>query len=412
MREQYIINLESVKGYLTDLKTEHNFFTSISRKIFSNGYLYNCSDSSIVSMRNKIDILYSNIDNGYKNIDLWLNGYIYDNNNLELSLKNGIVSGLNDHETSIVLNSFVDKNNVNIDESPDVISQIEMAEDYNVNEEESILKFTSLRSAFESGYFDAIVEDIYGSYASEFLEKSSTLADYEDYQKTLDSDVKRLENELNQYIKYSSANSSNMTTAGGGVSGILNGKEEELRNGYKEIQEFNEIIKTRKLTPEELDNLTIIQKKYYLYLTKQSDLMDINKKIVDLRNDLNLLPYRVEADKEEYKEFQNTYSIEDSYNQIMEANTIYRNHENEYDWFALYEYFAVKDVDINEIGVYGETIKLGEKEAKVNADIFYKYASAEEKQMYHYLFNTKGAEEANKYITKLLNRINETAGKD
>jgi hypothetical protein len=42
--------------------------------------------------------------------------YIDENNNLEKSLQNGKLIGINDHETNMVLSKFVDKNKVNIDE--------------------------------------------------------------------------------------------------------------------------------------------------------------------------------------------------------------------------------------------------------------------------------------------------------
>ena len=479
MSENYVIKVDKLKGYQNTLKGEHTNFTNGVRNPFSRGYFYDCSDSAIVTMRNKIVDYMSKIDKGYNNIDSWLDKYMQEFTNVENSLKNGAVRGIYDHDTNMILSKIANKNYVKIEEAIDVIyslkvktNKTERINKYNLDdfkiENFSIDNMIKMVSAVGDGDLDIVLESIYGNRVDEYLEISSNLKYYEEYQKTLDSDVKKLEEELNAYIKYKSVDSSSMTTSGGGVGGLINGKTAEIEKGYKEIKavnslleeknkvyeqfnkiledraskdesikkalnnkeatyedlykvleekaktdnELNDILTKKKEIDSKFDNLTSIQKKYIIYLSKQSELAAVNKKIIDLRNDMNALQYRVISDSDEYKEFQKNYSIEDSYKKIVADKAQYQYHDNDYDWFAYYETYANEGLGLKEAGFDGFSLKIGELEAEVDVDVFYKYTTDEEKQMYHFLFNTKGAEAANKYVTSLLNRINEEAGKD
>ena len=476
MSENYVIKVDKLRGYQNTLKGEHTNFTNGVRNPFSRGYFYDCSDSAIVTMRNKIADYMSKIDKGYNNIDSWLDKYMQEFTNVEYSLKNGTVRGIYDHDTNMILSRIANKNYVKIEESIDVIyslkvktNKTERRKNYDERKKEigdgTFEKILTIISSAANGDIDLVLEDLYGEHADEYLEISSNLNYYEEYQKTLDTEVKRLEEELNGYINNPLESVASLAM-NPGVKALTDYSSK--LEGYKEIkavdelieeknkidEQFNEILKDRASndkdiqavlsnqsatyedlykvlsekaktdsdlnnvltkkteTDEKFNHLTSTQMKYYLYLSKQAELAAVNKKIIDLRNDFDALQYKVIADTDEYKEFQKTYSIEDSYKQIVDAGATYQYHENDYDWFAYYETYANEGLGLKEAGFENQSLKIGELGAEVDVDVFYRRATDKEKQMYHYLFNTKGAAEANKYVTTLLNRINEEEGRE
>ena len=350
MSENYVIKVDKLKGYQNTLKGEYTNFTNGVRNPFLGGYFYDTSDQAIKTMRDNIEAYLNKIDSGYNKIDSWLGKYIEEYTNLENSLKNGRVSGITDHDTNFLLSKIVDKNNVTIKEPTNIIynlkqkdNKTERAAKYDTSKfDRNNLRLDSIGEIFtaiNNGDADIVLDYMYGEHADEYLEISSNLNYYEEYQKTLDSEVKSLEAELNEYIEYKSVSSYGMTISGGGVGGIISGESERIEKGHKEIQavndliaeknkideQFNEILKDRASndkdiqavlsnqsatyedlykvlsekaktdsdlnnvltkkteTDEKFNHLTSTQMKYYLYLSKQAELAAVNKKIIDFR---------------------------------------------------------------------------------------------------------------------------------
>ena len=181
MKDTYVVGIDKLKGYQNALNGEHTSFTNGSRKTFSSGYLFSCSDSSIISMRDKINSYYSNIDKGYNNINKWLDSYIKENTNLENSLTNGSVIGISENGLNMLLNSFVGKKKVNIKLSTDITKK----KNETVTKNSSITPTTtsatvpgensSLEDIFEyaiqkvSKKMDSVIIETYGIYSDDYI---------------------------------------------------------------------------------------------------------------------------------------------------------------------------------------------------------------------------------------------------
>ena len=399
MDEHYIINLEKLKSYSTDLKNEHNYFTNLSRKTISNGYLYNCSDSSIVSMRNKIDTLYSNIDNGYKNINIWLNGYIDENNNLELSLKNGMVSGINDHETNIVLNNFVDKNNVNIAESPDIINKMnnysnviydDRGFELNVSVDDIDVNFQSYLNVLDQ-YYEKY-KDLIPIYGEGVIEVKVYIDIFENNRVSLTEELNTLKSEREAlYREFDKYNFTNRP------AGVTDAQAYEMQSKIRaEIEDYNNKI-------EEQESLLVENN---FYLTK-------------LNTTYKLLPYEKLLNEQSFIDFYNSYDVDKLYE-------IQSNSDKDYDYLNIIEYYFgdidyendSPDVIKQKMKEAEETIKsknldyfkIGFVDNEITALDFYKYTSNEQKMIYHYLLEKEGEESANKYVDLLTDEINKAKG--
>ena len=143
MRESYIVKNDNLKGYYNSFTNERSIYTHGTRKTFSNGYLYSCSDSVITSMKNKLNEKYNAIDKGYQAIDKWLADYIDDFNNIENSLKTGSVIS-NDSSTRAQLQKVQNKNDAKVLNATDIVYNIKNNKQIILNETLEIIKYILL----------------------------------------------------------------------------------------------------------------------------------------------------------------------------------------------------------------------------------------------------------------------------
>ena len=81
-------NISLLDSYYQQFSNEKDKFNSTAYKTFSSSYLTRCNDYNIVKMKNNLEKVYSKINKGYKNIDLWWNSYIDDMKGVENALSN------------------------------------------------------------------------------------------------------------------------------------------------------------------------------------------------------------------------------------------------------------------------------------------------------------------------------------
>ena len=450
MNDFYRIDETTLNNIKEGIMNEHNSFNDYTKNNISTSYLNNCSDSSVTSMKNKINEYSNKIEKGYSSIEKWLNDYISDVNGIE----QGLISGENnikDSELSRKMDSFLKNEIIEIEVSPVLEEFINKKPKYETlplitnknsspsnpyetlpfitgpeEQKNKVELYSAIQTLSETQsdpntnnntvIIDDKITDIVGKmtdelknvYSSEIADRRKPIEAYlktlYEKQETLKASIEELKKDFEPIVNYIVL----------GPQGNYADWENQREKYEKLAEEFKEIEKKVKqnngvFTEEEMAKLTPIQKEYLLYLELNDELLGVNKRISEVEQELERIPYDVLSETEDYKNFANSYSLEKEYDEIMATAGEFENHEADYDWYALYQAYSEYGFDIPD-GI--KDIKIGEINAVVDVKIFDKYATDEEKMMYHYIYKNLGYVAANKYVTTLLPRINEQAGRD
>ena len=87
MRDIYRVDTGVLRTNNENINEEKNNFINYTYKTFLDGYICNSSDSKILQMKNRLTIIYNDIENAYNKITKWFDNYISDVDNLEVSLQ-------------------------------------------------------------------------------------------------------------------------------------------------------------------------------------------------------------------------------------------------------------------------------------------------------------------------------------
>ena len=84
MNTIYKVDFNSLKSKLDELENEYSNFSNVAYKNYLDSYLKTFGGSTLItSMKDSLDSLYSNVNNGYKKIIDWLDNYYTISNNIE-----------------------------------------------------------------------------------------------------------------------------------------------------------------------------------------------------------------------------------------------------------------------------------------------------------------------------------------
>ena len=329
--------------------SEKNNFNNSTYASFSNGYISHCSDPEIQRMKGQLESLYSKINTGYTNIENYWMGFINDSKSLENSLKD-----FSSKCTNPSVNSYISS----------YVSDIP-----------TIAKVDNVFNNQEVTISDSITDG-----GLNFTDVSLSLSDEETYNLTIDylqTNIDELNKELNEYISFSSK--------------FDGGKVTKTAEDEAKIKEFAEQIEDLKLSIFELEYMkNNIQTKRdlipYNDLLNNDDFKDVLSSIsID-----DLSKYTIE-------ELQNNYTGDNSMiDPLLVAEAAKNMYPNKSDYDLTYD-FTILITNIE--GADGITYLDVEK-----------FATTDQKNLYHYLFKTQGKEAAEKYLSLIMDDINKGKG--
>lgn len=94
MNTIYKVDFNSLKSKLDELENEYSNFSNVAYKNYLDSYLKTFGGSTLItSMKDSLDSLYSNVNNGYKKIIDWLDNYYTISNNIENVLAKNLQLG-------------------------------------------------------------------------------------------------------------------------------------------------------------------------------------------------------------------------------------------------------------------------------------------------------------------------------
>ena len=329
--------------------SEKNNFNNSTYASFSNGYISHCSDPEIQRMKGQLESLYSKINTGYTNIENYWMGFINDSKSLENSLKD-----FSSKCTNPSVNSYISS----------YVSDIP-----------TIAKVDNVFNNQEVTISDSITDG-----GLNFTDVSLSLSDEETYNLTIDylqTNIDELNKELNEYISFSSK--------------FDGGKVTKTAEDEAKIKEFAEQIEDLKLSIFELEYM---------------------KNNIQIKRDL--IPYNDLLNNDDFKDVLSSISIDDlSKYTIEELQNNYTGDNSMIDPLLVAE--AAKNMYPNKSDydlTYDFTILITNIEG---ADgITYldveKFATTDQKNLYHYLFKTQGKEAAEKYLSLIMDDINKGKG--
>lgn len=396
MKENYSISINLLNSVKDDFSKEKSKFNdNVNFVLSSSNYLKNCSDSTVSGMYSKIKELYLNTQKGYESISSWLDNYANDAKNIENALSNKKYNIL-DSSTSSVVNSVVQNSMVDVKISSDIVSELNkksskqtlpyiVSKNSSNNDFETLPFITSSSSAPVSSNVTLYSEKIsFSNYKYDDrgyeLNPTEEVIDYEELQRekeqlleSLNSLKSELEAELEEKRKLYGEQAQIMAT---NAPDRRNGKKNSayLEASKKAGEYYNEMIELE-------ESIVLIE-----MTAKQT------------QDELSLIPYAVIMSSTEFKNFVDNYKRSSSY-EIVDA---LETGKNQYDALADYE----------KNGAGGTVIKLteGEYETEIAVEDFSRYATEEEKMVYHYLVATQSVEKANEYLLKLVDNINMMKG--
>ena len=383
MNDTYVINEETLKQILNNMKGEYSGFIYGAQKTFENGYFFECSDSSIVSMRNKLNSYYNTLDNGYRNIIKWLEYYTNDSKNIE----NSLVSGRN----SVTEQATAHEVNKALEHKPSFIEAatdaVDLSKGMNYSSDgifpRTILQITHTTEAANSNLYKAyqnLLNQLYSKRGNLKIdiEKIGFQIDnliYDNWHDATDKDFKAADNIVNELL-----------------------------------------VSPEKFTQIDLNKYNDLQKEYImlsmLKLQKEAQLAELEMYIMNYEKQQGLVFYQYAFfDSEDYKRFVKDFDYEKEYNYYLEhANEIELKDcdKNYYEIIiAKHNYdnthYRQNLARLEDIEVNGE---------RVNPNSIVSYASDEQKMMYLYLLKKERNKElADKFLYLILDDINMAQGK-
>ena len=328
--------------------SEKNNFNNSTYSSFSNGYISSCQDPEIKRMRDQLDGLYKKINSGYTNIENYWIGYINDTKSLENSLKD-----FSSKCTNPSVNSYISS----------YVSDIP-----------TVTKVDNVFNNQEVTISDSITDG-----GLNFTDVSLSLSDEEMYDTVL-GELEATKNELSVELDdlYNEQSSLDLSY-------------DPNDKNYERLQEINEQI--------EKDKNSIFELEYIInYLQTQKDLMPYNELVNndDFKDVLSSININ-DISKYSIEELQNNYTGDNSMiDPLLVAEAAKNMYPNKSDYDLTYD-FTILITNIE--GADGITYLDVEK-----------YASADQKNLYHYIFKTQGKDAATKYLSLIIDDINKAKG--
>ncbi|MBR3116964.1 MAG: hypothetical protein IKF36_03710 [Bacilli bacterium] len=389
MRDYYKIESVLLDDISRNINSEKTSFTQGARKTFSNSYLKTCSDTSIKLMSSHIEELYSKINSGYNSLSTWLTDYTNDAKNVEKGLSSSDYN-VTDFYTNMTLKATLNHKDVDINKSPDVIDGLNNSNKTNY-------------PYIVNGNIDSSYETLPYTIGDDSKEKVAL------YNETVSLSGKKYDErgfEINEVVE---VDYDELISQKQQLLASLNTIEEELKKEEAELiekrSELVEVLKNNSPTRAKPYGNAEYQEASEKYKEYSKQLSEIQATITlvemyakQTQDEIDLAPYSELKDTTEFKNFRDNYNRTEAY----EIKDALETGKNQYD--------ALADYEKNGSGGYVFKLVEGDFETEVTVEDFSRYATEDEKMVYHYLAATKGEQTANQYLIKLVDNINMMKG--